>query len=488
MNLTGSDQPNILFITTDMQKLDTLGCYGNPIIRTPHIDKLATDGVRFTNAFVNNPVCMPSRASWVTGKVPSAHGVRWNAGGLRAKEMTVTKRLHDVGYEVAAIGKMHWGEAECDFGFDYWNLTDHGFPASPSATNYGKTLEKAGLNQVPNVKYSPEYKEYYGAVASPLPEDYHMDGFIANATLEYLEKRDPSKPFFCWCSFFGPHLPLDPAEPWDRLYAEAELPEPIWNLEEFENKPPEQRAFQQNKDRGNGFGDYRKITENPKKLQRFLAHYWSKISMIDAFVGRIVSYLEANHLKENTLIVFTSDHGDFGGNHRLLFKSAFLYDDLLRVPLIFSWPGKIRPSTQYALTEQIDISSTLLELAGLKPHAGMQGDSLMPLLNGELPKDWKNAVYAEAVDHRMIRTEKWKLVYYRGKPYGELYRIDEDQNELNNLYDDPTLLEVRERLMRLLVDRQVQLEARLHPSVPYIELDDPLFPGEPDRRVRLPYI
>lgn len=487
-------KPNILFITTDMQRFDTLGCMNNPLIKTPHIDRLAETGVKFTQAFVNNPVCMPSRASLFTGKLPSVHGVRWNNNGLAEHEETVTKVLQRAGYQTAAIGKMHWGDSRCDFGLDYLNVTHGGdgnvLPhelISAEATSYRQALERAGLADVPQVQSHPDYKMYYGAVASPLPADYHLDGFIGNATVEFLEKRDHSKPFFCWASFNGPHLPIDPSPPWDTLYDPGKMPLPVWTEEEFDSKPPEQRAFQRNTNRGNGFGDNRAITYDLSKLRRFIAHYWGKISMIDHYVGKIVAALEKSGDLDNTIVIFTSDHGDFVGSHRLLFKSAFLYDDLLRVPLVVSWPKQWQAAVVDNFVEGIDLPVTMLKLAGLEPAKGMQGLDFTPLLEGSSER-LRDVVYAEAVDKRMIRTEHWKLVHYGDKPYGELYNLEDDPNELMNLYDKEVSLPIREELQCRLLDRILKDEAKLHDPVNYLELDDPTYPGDPGRRVAIPFI
>ena len=488
------ERPNILLITTDMQRYDTLGCYGNPAIRTPNVDRLARQGVLFTHAFANNPVCMPARATLFTGKLPSAHGVQWNSGGLARHEVTVTRRLREAGYQTAAIGKMHWGESEADFGLEYLNVTDHGEPASPGVKNYRATLQEAGLYPPPRPQDVPGYREYYGAVTSPLPFDYHLDTFIGRATVEFLRRRDRSRPFFCWCSFFGPHLPIDPAPPWDRLYDPDDVPLPVWEEGEFDTKPPEQRAFQRNERRGNGFGDYRRITHDMAKLRRFIAFYWGKISMIDHVVGEVLRALEETGEADRTIVVFTTDHGDFAGNHRLLFKSAFLYDDLVRIPLVITHPGWRPGQTVDALVEQIDLPVTMLSWAGLKPHPGVQGEDLSRLFASETgayvgaPRGWREAAYAEAVDKRMLRTREWKLVHYAGRPYGELYHLTEDPHELRNRYGDPDCRGVSEALQRALLDRVLAMQGRLHPEIDWLELDDPLHPGDPARRVRLPFI
>ncbi|TDD72963.1 DUF4976 domain-containing protein [Jiangella aurantiaca] len=470
--------PNILFITTDMQRYDTLGCNGNTHIATPHLDALAASGVRFTNAFVNNPVCMPSRASLFTGKVPSAHGVRWNAGGLAAHETTITRRLRDAGYQTAAIGKMHWGDTTADFGLDFVNvLDDGGVSAGGAGPTYREYLQSIGSADVPPVTSHSAYGPTYGAVASPLPAKAHVDGFVADTAMRFLRDRDRDKPFFCWTSFHGPHLPLDPATPWDTLYDPADIPMPDPSADELDTKPPEQRAFQRNTSRGNGFGDYRHITRDPTRLRRLLAHYWGKISMIDEFIGQILGQLAELGDAGNTVVIVTTDHGDFAGHHDLLFKNAFCYDDLLRVPLIVSAPALWGPRVVDDFVEEIDLPVTMLRLAGLEPHDGMQGDDLLPLLSGDSSRA-RTAVYAEAVDQRMIRTREWKLVHYRAKAYGELYHLVSDPGETINRYDDPDCAAIRDELRAMLVDRVVGLEERLHREVPFVE-----FPADD---VRLP--
>lgn len=476
--------PNILFITTDMHRHDALHCAGNSVIQTPNLDALAATGVRFRSAYVNNPVCMPSRSSLFTGKLPSAHGVRWNAAGLAAHEQIITRRLQQAGYQTALIGKWHRGQTQADYGLEYYNIVDGQGFTSPGLRTYHEALHEAGLDSLPDIHTLPDYKTFYGAAASPLPPEYHLDGFIARETVRFLENRDTSRPFYCWCSFYGPHLPLNPSKPWDVLYDSADIPLPEWPENELDSKPPEQRAFQQNTERGNGFGDYRYVTRDAGRLRRFIAHYWGMISMIDSFIGQIVASLEATHGRENTVIIFTSDHGDFVGHHDLLFKQAFLYDDLVRVPLIFSWPGHWQPAVRDAFVEEIDLPLTMLWLADLLPYAGMQGESLIPLLTGE-SDSVRDAVYAEAVDQRMIRTEEWKLVHYAGKPYGELYDLRTDPGEFRNLYDDPAYLAMREALAHSLLDRMIANEARLHPPVPYLGLNDP---NDPTRKVYLPHI
>lgn len=478
-------KPNLLFITTDMQRKDTLGAYGNRLIQTPHIDALAKEGLVFDNAFVNSPVCMPSRASLFTGKYPSAHGVRWNAGGLSAREVTFTRLLQQNGYETAAFGKMHWGDNRAEMGLDQYNLT-HPMEASPGNVTYAEHLRERGLDKHPSVWQHPNFAEKFGAVASHLSAEDHLDGFIGSETVNYLHGRDRSKPFFCWCSFDGPHLPLDPSEPWNHLYNVAEMPLPPSDKDELDGKPPEQKAFQQNTNRGNGLGDYRTLVEHPDNMKSFIAHYWGKISMIDHFVGQILEALEQTGDKKDTVIFFLTDHGDFVGHHGLLFKNAFFYDDLVNIPLIISWPKQWTSRRIDEFVEEIDLPATLLELAGISPPQAMQGRSLLPLITGN-PADGRgrDAVYAEAVDLRMIRTKEWKLVHYRGKPYGELYNLANDPQERVNLYDRQEYTAIRTELMKKLIDHMIEAEAELHADVPWLDLDDPDRPGN---RIRLPYI
>mgnify|MGYP001165760705 CR=1 FL=1 len=207
--------------------------------------------------------------------------------------------------------------------------------------------------------------------------------------------------------------------------------------------------------------------------------------MIDDFVGRILSELEQSGDRDNTVVILTSDHGDFAGNHRLLFKNAFLYDDLLRVPLIISWPARFQPGVIDALVEEIDVAATMLRLGGLEVHQGVQGEDLLPLIDGKVRKV-RDAAYAEAVSQRSIRTREWKLVHYQDKPYGELYNLVSDPHELVNLYDDPAYAHVRAELRAILVDRMTSLDEKLHSPVSRIALEDHRGPGQPP--LTLPYI
>jgi len=468
-----NSKPNILFITTDMHRFDQVGCNGNADISTPNIDALASSGTRFTRAFANNPVCTPSRTSMLTGQVPSEHGARWNGVGMRPCEATVTRQLQDAGYETGLAGKMHWGDEGPDYGLDYANILDgDGVLIGKASTTYQDKLRSWFGDDVPDVRNNPEYEPSFGAVASPLELAQHEDSFVADATIEFLQSRDRKKPFFFWASFPGPHLPLDPIAPWDTMYDPAEIPLPVIDPLELENKPPEQRAFQQNTDRDTGLGDYRRVTGDPALLRRFLSHYWGKISMVDHLIGRITSALAELGDTNDTVIVFTSDHGDFAGHHGLMFKSAFMYDDLLHVPLIISAPGRWEPQTIDAFVEEIDLPRTFLSLASVEPTRPMQGDSLLPLLDGECESQ-KDVVYAEAVNQRMIRTADWKLVHYAGRPYGEVYNLAEDPEELVNLYDDPDSRPKRDELYHALVDHIMALEDRVHEPVTYVELADP---------------
>ncbi len=463
-------KPNILFITTDMQRWDTLGCYGNQRIQTPNIDAIATQGIRFDNAFVNSPVCCPSRATFFTGKVPSAHGVRWNNTELAADETTVSKLLQDAGYYTAAIGKMHWGEAKADYGFDYINVTDYGGATSEGVQSLSEYREERGYADIPHVSKHPDYRKNFGAVPSLYPEDGHLDGFIGHATERFLEDREPDKPFFCWCSFFGPHLPIDPSPPWHELYDPKDMPLPPIARDELDGKPIEQKAFQRNSKRGNDFGDYRAIVENPEKLRRFIALYWAKISMIDSFIGKIMQKLEALGLEDDTIVVFTTDHGDFVGHHQLLFKSAFLYDDLVKVPLIISQPKRWQSGARSQIVESCDLAATFMDLAGIDAPRDIQGESLLPLLDDKNAAGRSHA-YAEAVDQKMIRTDRWKLVYYGGRGYGELYDLQADPGERFNLYSDTTLAETKTKLMQALFDRIGEIESQSCPPVHYTELE-----------------
>ena len=263
-----NNRPNILLISTDEQRFDCLGCYGNPVIRTPHIDSIAEGGVRFEYGYVQNPMCMPSRMSIMTGRYCSEHGCNINCTGVPEHEQkhTFVRYLRDAGYYTAAIGKMHMMPKWGPFGFRYLDLTEGKADRNNQYIDY---LKAKGLRERHH-RVRGEGLRFEPFTNLP-PAEETIDAFIGRRAARWLENRDSSQPFFLWVSFCNPHFPFDAPVPYDTMYDPAEVPLPIWREGEMDDKPT-QRQLQ--RERG-----YDKVTE--PQLRRIVASYYGNISLVD---------------------------------------------------------------------------------------------------------------------------------------------------------------------------------------------------------------
>ncbi|MBN2289998.1 MAG: sulfatase-like hydrolase/transferase [Candidatus Glassbacteria bacterium] len=443
--------PNILFITMDQARYDTLGAAGNTLARTPNLDRLAAGGVLFTNCASQSPVCMPSRATMMTGLYPKGHGVTDNfVCTLSPQHATVQELLHRAGYHAAIIGKNHYtyrpdrsggtkpGNVlqELPAGWDYYDMVDLKAGAiSTTPDAYRRELKRLGLFE----KYLNWYRR--GGLGPTdriainpwvLPAELHPDNVVGRKTVEYLGRLPADRPFFLWASFNGPHPPFDTPEPWDRLFDAADVPLPAWREDEFGNKPPEHRHLH---DSQSGFWEAHTPGERDRLLRRMTALYWGSVSLIDHWIGKALEALKDKGLSGNTLVVFASDHGDYQGNHRMLNKGCALYDDLVHVPLILSGPGIPAGRNDHRLVELADIFPTLLAAGGAGRQPNTTGHDLVSL--ARTGQEVREACFSEYTYLKSVRTRRWKYVHYAGKPYAELYDLQNDPHELVNLAGDP---------------------------------------------------
>lgn len=456
-------RPNILFIMTDEQRYDCVGCYGNPVLRTPHIDSIAARGVRFDRGYVQNPMCMPSRMAIMTGRYCSGHGCNINCTGIppHEQEHTFMRHLRDAGYYTAAIGKMHMMPKWGPFGFRYLDLIEGQADRNNQYTDYLRAKGLEGQQHTAKGERLP-----FDIYTQALPAEENIDVFIGRRAVRWLEQWDRDEPFMLWVSFCNPHFPFDPPEPYDTLYDPAEVPLPVWKEGELERKPP-QRQLQQ--ERG-----YDRADE--PLLRKMVANTYGLIAILDDQVGRILRALEARGLAENTLIAFTSDHGDNLGDHRLLHKSGVtFYESCVRVPYIVSYPPAFpQGAVCTELVETIDLPATFLDVAGAPAPETMQGRSLVGLADSRLA-DWRDDAFSE-IDLRinplmhgprdpgsrdyvaMIATKEWKYVHYPNLGIGELYNLVRDPHELDNLFYEPAyaavLAEMRLRLLNRFMNNQ----------------------------------
>ena len=449
-------RPNIVLIMTDQQRWDTLGCYGYGHMRTPHIDRLAARGAAFNHAFVQGAVCGPSRNSIVSSLYVHTHGIEQNERWLGPEMPNWIERLRQGGYHTANIGKMHTFPIRLPCGFERRTVVEnknyqqgqHG----PDPDDYDLYLAAHGLKRPAQRYYKtdPDWPDKLQATLWPHADEHYPDHFVGRLSVDLVREHDfDQKPLFLWAGFAGPHDPFDVTGEYLRLYDDVEVPEPARRDGELDDKPPEQRRSMEGMDGKASPAAVWWSRATPERVRRMRRHYYANISLIDAWVGRLVEAVERRGQLDNTLFVFTSDHGDCLGDHDLVYKFSSHYDPVARVPLVFAGPGVRRQGINEEMVELIDLGPTLLDAAGLEPLEGANGQavhgrSAAPLLQNE--GAGRDIVFSEHNPRIMARTREWKLVFYTGKPYGELYDLRNDPDELYNLYDDPAHRETRGQL------------------------------------------
>lgn len=438
-------RPNILFVMTDDQRFDAMSCAGNRILRTPNMDRIGEGGVRFTQAFVTNALCSPSRGTIVTGLYSHAHGVTTNEGAghrLRPDVPTFPGLLRQSGYYTALVGK--WHIASDPTGFDHWCiLPGQGVYFDPVMIANGGRVKMRG----------------------------HCEDVIGDQALETLRNRPKDKPFALLCQFKAPHRDWRPAERFQKLYENITIPEPpTFNLG-LENRPAAVRDSDMQiadmpdfRERGVTAGLPR---EERKKLnyQAFLKNYYRVLNGVDENLGRVLDYLDANRLAENTLVIYTSDNGFFAGEYGM-FDKRLMYEASIRVPMLVRYPAAVargRVDREHMVLNN-DVAHTILDYCGVARPASMEhhGESWRPVLEGRAEKwreEWMYEYFEYPGPHcagkmRGIRTNRWKLVHYIQNPQGhEMFDLEADPEERRNLYDDPKLRaqarELEARLERL---------------------------------------
>lgn len=435
---------NILFITTDQQRRDSLPCYGLPFMRTPAIDRLAAGGVVFDNAIAAAPICQPCRAAFITGQYPHVNGVANNFRWIRPGTPTLAHAFHNAGWQTAAIGKMHFHPWDNPEGFQHRvSAEDKRHFFRPD--DHAQFLRRHGYERR-HPAYENGYEENLGAIVSPLPKELHIDSFIGMEAVSYLE-RVGEEPFFCWVSFNSPHDPYDPPAEMADMYRDAPVPEPIGGLDELQQKPAYQRRILDFfRDNSLYFTDYRRATAGV--LRRMREYYLASVSLVDEQIGRILAILDRRGLTQNTLIVFSSDHGDHLGDHGLPYKGTF-YESSLGVPLIVSGPGVSSGARCRSMVDWVDLHRTFLCFAGIEPPAHVQGCDV-----GELFSDphapGREVGFSELPGKVMACDGNHKLVLCDDE-HGELYDLHEHPLEVHNRFHDPAYAEPKQRLTRMII-------------------------------------
>jgi len=486
-----AQKPNFLYLMVDQQRADWLGCYGHPVVKTPNIDAIAATGTRFNECHVATPVCMPNRASLMTGRMPSLHGLRYNGCTLSDRANTFVDVLKASGYTTATIGKSHlqpmtkmvarhpdtgldgpikeawkpevgnYGKEEPErykekehfdfptpyYGFDHVDVvTAHGDKAGGHYKQWFKDKHPNWealhnpANELPHDYTCPQ------AYRTPISEDSYTTGYIRDQGKDYLTAQAGSdQPFFAFVSFPDPHHPFNPPGKYWDMYDpdDFELPS---RFEDHKNPPPPLQASRKYfEEIGGQETPQHSFMACDREVKEAMALTAGMITMIDDAVGEIIQTLKDNGQYENTVIVFNADHGDYLGDFNLLMKGPWALRSINRVPLLWSDPASRIGRANAALTSTIDIPATILKRAGVDPYFGMQGQSFLECVHGA--DEHRNNLLIEYNDGfarqgfevsarvRSIVTTDWQLSVYKDQDWGELYDLKNDQRQTHNLWD-----------------------------------------------------
>ena len=512
-------RPNFLFIITDQHRADHLGCYGNNVVQTPNIDGIAANGTRWDKFYVANPICMPNRASIMTGRMCSVHGARHNGIPLSKNHTTFVELLRDAGYNTGLIGKSHlqsftglpatnkfvaeerkstpsaklrdaykdnrhgpeydlevvpqWDAPLADrkdgdfYGFDHVEIAaDHADKASGDYLLWAKT-QRADFDTL----VGPENAIPENRISAPqawrtaVPEELYSTSWIASRSSDWLAKQaNQDAPFFLQMSFPDPHHPFTPPGRYWDMYApdDMELPASFGKSD-----LPPIRAMKSAMEQGTDPRD----NQNPfavseDEARAIIALTFGMITMVDDAIGRVLKQLDELALADNTVVIFTSDHGDYMGDHGLMLKLLLHYQGLIRVPFI--WHDPTRPASaalKSDLGSSIDISATILARAGIQPYNGLQGRDLMGTASPEailVEEDSQRTMtgFDRPQRIRTLVTDQYRMSLRQGEEWNELYDLENDPLELRNLYDDPEIKPVRQALSELMLKRTIELQDR----------------------------
>jgi len=498
---------NILFIMADQLRWDYLSCYGHPHLHTPNIDWLASRGVQFERAYVQSPVCGPSRASFYTGRTAFSHGATWNNVPLPIGELGLGDYLRPHGVRTAVVGKTHLhadveamdrlgirrdselGAVVAEPGFEPFERDD-GLHPTPLMRQLGKTLRYndwlrdkgydgenpwdswANSAEGPGGEILSGWDLRHSNLPARVAEEHSETAYMTDRAIAFIDECGDA-PWLCHLSFIKPHWPYIAPAPYHDLYGPESFLPPVRAAAEWDSAHPVQRAFMESRV-GQTFA-------RDEVRETVLPAYMGLIKQIDDHLGRLFAHLRETGRMDDTMIVFTSDHGDYLGDHWMGEKELF-HECSVRVPMIVVDPrpeaDATRGTRSTALVEAIDLVPTFLDACGMDlPMHRLEGRSLLPLLHGATPQDWRDDVFSEidyaayhaghvldvtadAARGYMIRTERWKYVHFRGfRP--QLFDLAADPNELDDRGADPALAEVRAEMAARLMDRLMSRKNRV---------------------------
>lgn len=480
------ERPNILLITSDQQHFDTIGAF-NSEISTPNLDRLVKEGTTFKRAYCPNPTCTPTRASIITGLYPSQHGA-WSLGTkLMEDQLTVGRVFSENEYRTSLIGKAHFQPLRSTETYesleayptlqdlDFWETFDqpfYGFEHAELARNhtneahvgqhYALWMEEKGCDNWRDYFVEPtgtmdRQAEHHWSI----PEKYHYNTWIAERTnakmADYVENDEN---FFMWSSFFDPHPPYLVPEPWDTMYDPDELTIPQGVEGEHEQNPPHfQKTQEENPDFSAysetkmGIHGYHSHQIDPERHKKITATYYGMISMMDKYIGKILDQLDELGIADNTIVVFTTDHGHFFGQHGLQAKGGFHYEDLIKLPFIVRYPGKVKAGdVSESMQSLVDLAPTFLSFAGVDIPHRMTGVDQSAVWTSEkdIARDHIICEFRHeptTIHQKTYVNDRYKITIYYNQTYGEIFDLEMDPGELQNLWDDPDHQTLKQELL-----------------------------------------
>lgn len=479
-------RPNVLIICTDQHRYDVISTHAGSTALTPNLQRLADQGAVFDRCYSPSPVCAPTRASMLTGMYPSTHGLWANGVTLPDNASLVSRELASAGYRTGLIGKLHLSAAfqgrtedRVDDGFAVYEWAHDPFHGSPEnayhrwlAKEHPQLWEGATGDVV-----TPEMENFTHADTAfdAMPTEAHYSTWVTEAAIEFLDEQPRDEPFFLIANYFDPHHPfVAPQEYLDR-YPPGSVPPPVGGPNELTTKPPFQTESSEISYAGHGpaFVDF-----DDAGIDHIRRTYYAMVSLVDDCVGRLLDDLEARGLTDDTLVIFTSDHGEMLGDHAMLLKGPMMYDVAVRVPMIVRWPLNVPAGTHVdGLVGVHDVARTVRKATGLIPSPRDQGLDLVGVARGVQPaRSWALAQYRDAgypnepeVHSTMLRSGNHKIVVWHGEPAtarkraGELYDLATDPDELTNLWDDAAHLATKAALLAELADVTASIEDRSAP-------------------------
>jgi len=428
-----SKRPNIVYIMSDDHAAHAVSAYGSKINQTPNIDRIAEDGIRFNHCYAVNSICTPSRATILTGKYSHLNGVAF-FNRFDGSQPTVAKYLQAAGYYTGMIGKWHLGTEPT--GFDKWAIL-------PGQGKY----------------HDPDFMKPDGL---SVIKGYVTD-IITDMSLDFIKNRPQGKPFFLMCHHKAPHRNWQPDEEHKKMFENREIPEPATLYDDYSTRTDAAREATMTIKNDLNKNDLKMDPPTGLegkallkwKYQRYMKDYLACIASVDDNVGRLLDFLDKAGLRENTIVIYTSDQGFFLGDHGW-YDKRFMYEESIKMPFLVRWPGAAKPgSVQDGLAINPDFAPTFMDAAGLPVPVDMQGKSLVPLIKGDMPENWRTSFhyryYDESEEHHVrshygVRTKTHKLIYFWKQNQWEMYDLVTDPGELRNLYDDPRQGKIVEQL------------------------------------------